>query len=135
MGAWGVGSFDNDDAGDFLSELIDSGDLSLIREVFDNVLTSTEYVEAPDASQAIAAAEAVAAALGRPTLSAQKEEELLTWLGRLQPRIDPELTAQAKDVLARILAPNSELLELWEESDEFPEWKAAVSEIARQLQV
>ena len=31
-------------------DVLDSGDLSLIREVLDNVLTSTEYVEAPDAA-------------------------------------------------------------------------------------
>ncbi len=70
MGAWGTGSFDNDDAADLLTEVTGDGDLSLVREVFDNVPTSTEYVEAPDASQAIAAAEIVAAALGRVTPAA-----------------------------------------------------------------
>ena len=76
MGAWGFGSFDNDDAADFLADATESGDLSLVRGALDNVLTSTEYVEAPDASQAIAAAEIVAAALGRPTLAAQREDGL-----------------------------------------------------------
>ena len=37
--------------------MTDAGDLSLLREALDNVLTSTEYVEAPDACQAIVAAE------------------------------------------------------------------------------
>ena len=135
MGAWGFGSFENDDACDFLADATESGDLSLIRDVLDNVLTSTEYVEAPDASQAIAAAEIVAAALGRPTLAAQREEELSSWIARIRPTIDTELAGQARDALTRILAPNSELRELWEEAEEFSEWQSAVSELGQQLQV
>lgn len=135
MGAWGLGSFDNDDAADFLADVTESGDLSLVREVLDNVLTSTEYVEAPDASQAIAAAEILAFALGRPTLAAQREETLALWISRLRPVVEPELAAQARDALTRILAPNSELRELWEESDEFLDWRAAVIELGQQLQV
>jgi hypothetical protein len=134
MGAWGFGSFDNDDAADFMADATESGDLSLVRGALDNVLTSTEYVEAPDASQAIAAAEIVAAALGRPTPAAQREEELTSWIARIRPTIDSELAAQARDALTRILAPNSELRELWEEAEEFPEWQSAVSELGQHLQ-
>ena len=76
MGAWGLGSFENDGACDFLADATESGDLTLLREALDNVLTSTEYVEAPDACNAIVAAEIIAAALGRPTQAAQQEEEL-----------------------------------------------------------
>ena len=85
MGTWGIGSFDNDDAADFMIDVLDSGDLSLVREVLDNVLTSTEYVEAPDAALAIVGAEIVAAAAGRPTLAAQQEEGLADWLARIRP--------------------------------------------------
>ena len=134
MGAWGAGSFDNDDARDFLSEIAGSGDLSLIRGILDNVLSSTEYVEAQDASQAIAAAEVLAAALGRATAAALKEAELLHWLACLRPRVDRELAADAGDALARILAPNSELRELWEERADFAEWRASVTELRQQLQ-
>ena len=134
MGAWGFGSFDNDDAADFLSEVTDSGDVSLLREVIANVLSSTEYVEAPDASQAIVAAEVVAAALGRPTAAAQQEEKLSGWLKRVRPDVDASLVAEASDALTRILAPNSELRELWEDSDDFAEWRASVAELRQQLQ-
>jgi hypothetical protein len=134
MGAWGFGSFDNDDAADFLADVTESGDLSLIREVLDNVLTSTEYVEAPDASQAIAAAEILAFAIGRPTPAAQQEQALEQWISRLRPSVEPALVTQARDALVRILAPNSELRELWEDADEFSDWRATVDELARQLQ-
>jgi hypothetical protein len=133
MGAWGCGSFENDDALDFLAEAAESGDLSLLGEVFDNVLTSTEYVDASDASQAIAAAEMVAAAQGRPTLAAQKKEEIADWLRRVRPKIDAALAAQASEALSRILSTNSELRELWEESDEPSEWQACVNELKSHL--
>ncbi|WP_440224222.1 DUF4259 domain-containing protein [Dokdonella sp. MW10] len=135
MGAWGTGSFDNDDAGDFLADVTDSGDLALIREVLDNVLTSTEYVEAPDACQAIVAAEIVAAALGRATLAAQQQQDLSRWLASIRPKIDADLVAQAREALTMILAENSELRELWEETDDFAEWRALVNELGQQLHV
>ena len=134
MGAWGLGSFENDDACDFLADATESGDLTLLREALDNVLTSTEYVEAPDACNAIVAAEIIAAALGRPTQAAQQEEELTSWLSRIRPTIDNELAAQALDALSRILAENSDLRELWEEADDFSDWQASVKELALQLQ-
>lgn len=135
MGAWGVGSFDNDDAADFLADVTESGDLSLVREVLDNVLTSTEYVEAPDASQAIVAAEILAFALGRPTAAAEQQDALGPWITRTRPTVEPQLARNGEDALARILAPNSELRELWEESEEFPDWQSAVIELQKQLQI
>lgn len=134
MGAWGVGSFENDDAGDFLGDVTESGDLSLVREALDNVLTSTEYVEAPDACQAIVAAEVIAAALGRATLAAQREEGLVGWLRSVRPKVDAELVARARDALGKISSENSELRELWEETDDFSEWQASVDELGLQLQ-
>ncbi|HVK51165.1 MAG TPA: DUF4259 domain-containing protein [Pseudoxanthomonas sp.] len=134
MGAWGLGSFDNDDAADYLASVTDSGDLSLLREAIDNVLTSTEFVEAPDACRAIVAAEVLAAALGRPTAAALQQETLKRWVAHIRPGVEPALAQHAHDALARILAPNSELLELWEDTDDLSEWQATVTELMQQLQ-
>ena len=133
MGTWGIGSFENDDAADFMIDALKSGDLSLLGEVFDNVLTSTEYVEAPDATVAIVAAEIVAAAQGRPTPAAQQEDGLAEWLARIRPTIDAALATQARDALARILAEHSELRELWEDTDDFHEWQASIIELGQHL--
>lgn len=133
MGTWGTGSFENDDAADFMIDVLDSGDLSLIREVLDNVLTSTEYVEAPDAALAIVAAEIAAAARGRATLAAQQEAGLADWLARIRPTIDDDLRQQAVNALRRILAEHSELRELWEETEDFQDWQATVKDLGQQL--
>lgn len=129
----GIGPFDNDDSVDFLAEVIDGGDLSLLREVFDHVLTSTEYVEAADARQAIAAAEIVAAALGQSTPYGQAQTRLTRWLAQVRPDVESDLIAQAALTLARILAPNSALREIWEASDSFADWQAGVAELREQL--
>ncbi|MGY0653098.1 DUF4259 domain-containing protein [Luteimonas sp. A537] len=139
MGAWGNGSFDNDDAADFLADFLadvtDSSDLALIGEIFATVLGAEEYLEAPDASQAIAAAEIVAAAAGRATPAALEEEELSEWLARVKPAVDPSLVQQAVQVLDRVIGENSELRELWEEADELSDWEATVVALRSQLQV
>jgi hypothetical protein len=132
MGAWGLGSFDNDDAADFLAEVTDGSGLASIRAIFSTVL-GADYVEAPDASQAIAAVEIVAAALGRPTPAAQNEHALVDWLARTRPTVDTGLTKQAAQALDRILAADSELRELWEEEDEASDWQAAVEDLRSRL--
>ncbi len=63
MGAWGVGSFDNDDAVDWLEGFGADGAATLqqaLEAVAD--LDPQDYLEAPEAVHALAAAEIVAAA-------------------------------------------------------------------------
>jgi hypothetical protein len=62
MGAWGTGSFENDDALDFLAELERKGQAAIERAL-DKVTTlgAAEYLEAPEASAAIAASEVIVA--------------------------------------------------------------------------
>lgn len=67
MGAWGHRTFDNDDASDWIEELDQSTDLFAINAALDAVASSDGgYVESPDCCKALAAAEVVAALLGRP---------------------------------------------------------------------
>src|SRR5918996_298232 len=65
MGAWGAGIFDNDDAADWVYELEQAGDDSVLAETLAAVANAgaDAYVEAPDAAAALAAAAVVAAAL------------------------------------------------------------------------
>ncbi|WDS37924.1 DUF4259 domain-containing protein [Pseudoxanthomonas sp.] len=134
MGAWGNGSFENDDAADFISDLIDVTDLGLVRDALAAVLAADDYLEAPDACQALVAAEVVAAAAGRPTAAAQEDEELSEWLARIEPVVSPDLIKQAIQALDRIVGEQSELRELWEEVDEVEAWKATVAGLKAKLQ-
>ncbi len=64
MGAWGVGIFENDDALDWLYEFERDGKAA-IAAAFASV-EITDYIDAPEASMALGAIEAVASALGKP---------------------------------------------------------------------
>jgi hypothetical protein len=132
MGTWGFGAFDNDDALDWLDELKDSGDLSPLEEAINNVLESGDggYIEIPEASIALAAAEVIASLLGNP--GGELPEEIAGWLSGKGDSIDPDLVARAREAVARV-STDSELLEVIEESDDAAEWKHRVIDLLARL--
>lgn len=124
MGTWDIGPFDNDTAADFSYRVDEAPDgeradvlLAAFREVTD---TGDEYLDADLAMEAVAAAALLAAQCpgGEPVTTSYGPKKPLGVLpGELRP--------QAVAALDRILAADSELLELWEESGA-DEWKAGV---------
>jgi hypothetical protein len=112
-GTWGDGSFENDDAMDWVGDCVQAASPGLVKTAFDRVLNA-DVVEAPDASAAIAAAEVVAASLGKP--SPALPANLKAWLAA-QPRA--QIAAQAtlaERALKKIEdAQHSELRQLWSE--------------------
>lgn len=134
MGAWGVGPFDNDDASDFADSVAEKNDLAVIEAAFDKVLGATsEYLEAPIASEAIAGAEILALLLDRPSADTEYPEEIDEWTAASKHMPSDALIAKARNALDRILAPPSELLELWSESDDLATWKTSVEDVKRRL--
>jgi hypothetical protein len=127
MGAWGAGTFDNDDALDWLDDLVD-GASDAIRGALE--ATEAESIEAPDASSALAAAEVVAAALGNP--AADLPGEVSDWLEANGAKSAAALAPLARQAVERIRA-NSELKDLWEETDP-SEWTAAVDDLHKRLE-
>lgn len=61
MGAWGTGVFENDAAGAFAVAVAGGGGVAALEAALDRVLAAGDvYLEAPQAEEAIAAAEIVA---------------------------------------------------------------------------
>ena len=135
MGCWAIGSFGNDSAADWLCDLLETSDLSLVQETITRVLAADGYLDSPDATDALAAIEVVAAALGRPTAEAENEPDLLEWIARIKPSPDPRLVSDSQKAIDRILAPESELRELWEDTEDFSDWQAEVTGLRSRLQV
>lgn len=129
MGAWGAGSFENDDALDWLAELAGRDDWSVVERALQEVVEATDYLEAPLCSSAVAAAEVVAAGIGTPTSNLPDE---ISEFIQVAPRPDLELVKTAMLVIDRILN-DSELLELWQESDKFESWVQAARDLKRRL--
>jgi len=134
MGAWSHESFGNDDACDFAADLAAADDLSLIESTFDTVLEAgDDYLEAPEASQAIAAAEAVARLQGNWGVRNAYSEEVDGWVERTRIVPPAGIVQKAQLALDRVMAEPSELLELWQEGDGGEEWTAAVRELRGRL--
>ena len=130
MGAWSVDPFGNDDAADWAYELEEADSLSPIEEAIDAVLSSGEdYLEAPQACVAIAAIEVLARLAGRSGEKTSHTEAVDNWVASVQLKPPVELIDKAQAALARILAENSELAELWQDSDDHDAWQASMDDL------
>ena len=129
MGAWSHEPFGNDTANDWAYELEETTDCSLLESAFDAVLEEDDYIDSDVASEAIAAAEVVAKVLGRGTQNDAYTEKVDAWLSANRVDINADLRKKAKLALNRILGENSELCELWEESEEGALWKVSVQKL------
>ena len=127
MGAWSHESFGNDDACDWAAQLEEANDLAFVESALDAVLNvGGEYLEAPVASEAIAAAEVVARLQGNFGIRDPYSESVDAWVERVKIRPPASLASKAHRALDRILSEPSELLELWQETEEAGAWEASV---------
>jgi hypothetical protein len=133
MGAWGVLAFDNDDANDWAYGLDDVDDLSLVEGALAAVLEADDYIEAPDATNVLAACEVLARLNGKPGYTNAYTEKVDQWVAAHPLKPSRSILKQANEAIDRILGDNSELKELWAESDEHDSWLAAVADLRQRL--
>lgn len=134
MGAWSHESFGNDDACDFAATISEADDLSAVDAILDAVIEMGDgYLEAPEASQAIAAAEVIARLHGNWGLRDAYSVDVDAWVERTEIVPTKELTLKAKKAVKRITTEPSELLELWQEGDESEKWIDAMQDLERRL--
>ncbi len=130
MGAWGIGHFDNDAAGDWMLELEDARSLAPVVDAFDEVDASLDYLDADIGSIALAAAETVAAVIGKP--ADDLPESVAEIAASLKGAADSALVSRARASIEKVGA-QSELRELWEETDSFDEWQSLVANLIERL--
>jgi hypothetical protein len=130
MGAWSHEPFGNDTANDWAYDLKGTQDLSYIEAALDNVLDQgSEYLEAPTAEEAVGAIEVLAKLLGRGTQSDAYTEKVDAWVKSVNQKPTADLLRKAQRVIARILAKDSELLELWQEGDDSQQWQSSMAQL------
>jgi hypothetical protein len=133
MGTWGTGAFDNDTAADWLYALEEVDDLSLIETTIASVLDGDdEYLDADVAAEALAACEVVARLLGRRGVRHASTETLDKWVEKHSLSPSKELLESARKAIGRVLSGDSELRELWSES-EGTDWLAVVEDLRLRL--
>jgi hypothetical protein len=126
MSAWASGLFDNDDALDFIDDLAEAPDWRTVVQALDYVTKQAGY---PEGQIAVAAAAIVAAAVGDVTILPDNHRELKAALGG-----PPEGAVRlARSALARVVAPASELDELWQEGDEHDAWLTQIAALQTTL--
>ena len=133
MGAWGVLAFENDDACDWAEELEEVDDFSLVESALDAVEAADDYLEAPDACAALAACEVLARAIGGGGIKNADTKTVDAWVKKHKLKPTASLMKRAKRAITRILAEESELRELWDESDSAQEWRDAVKDLRTRL--
>jgi hypothetical protein len=124
------GNFGNDDASDWVYDLEESSGADLLKEAF-SAVNANNY-EATDCRIALAAAEIVAAAKGKPP--ADLPERARKWLGNQEEVEDIKALAKKAITVVNKISVKSELRDEWEESDGWHEWQQAVEGLRRRLQ-
>lgn len=142
MGTWAVDAFGNDFAQDWAEDLHETTNMDAIENTLDTALAGADAggeLEAPLAAEALAAIEVLARLQGKGGARTEDSAAIDDWVdarkekakGAVKPRTD--LAAKAQQALARIVSGQSELRQLWEESEHYAEWRAAVDDLAARL--
>lgn len=143
MPGWGTGSFENEDAQSFLGRLNSLG-IDDLRPILARAADQEDYLEAPESSIAVAAAEVVAALVVAAKVVAAREEaspaaprEIMdwtskNWTSKNKALAPPDLVDLARRAVERVRT-NSELKDLWLEAEGLNEWSAALRELKERL--
>ncbi|MFJ6618855.1 DUF4259 domain-containing protein [Kitasatospora sp. NPDC091335] len=125
MGTWDIGHFDNDSAADFCGGLDDAApgerEALLRAALLDAVGAEADFLDSYEAVKAVAAAALVAAQCpgGAAVTSAYGPDEPV-------PPLSAELRPLAVEALGRVVAEESELAELWDETEDGPAWREGI---------
>lgn len=117
MGAWGTQPFDNDGALDLKGDWEDTHDIAVLEEALDTVLAAEaeEYIDAMDGEAAIAAVHII-----------------VTELQELPSEQYTNLLQKSAGVLGR-LVENSEIKDLWMETESFGDWLTSITELMQMI--
>lgn len=138
MGAWGIKTFENDGALDWLDGFRDAPSETKFRQTFAPQPTPKGFLsklfggaDTPppelDGEDVLAAAEVVATLRGHPAVDAIEDLADLPDI-----KVTDEIVALAIKAIDSVLA-SSNLKDCWEETDDFDAWVAIVKDIRARL--
>lgn len=132
MGAWSAEPFGNDTAADWAWELDEAENWDLVLDALTVALEEEPAtIDADVASVAIAAAEVVAHANGRPTQSDVYTESVTAFVERL-PNPPLGIVPVALTALGIATSPDGELADLWSDGGS-DEWAMAIARVRESL--
>lgn|SRR5689334_15455546 len=134
MGAWGTLNFENDTALDLVYEIEEEG-ANRIKIAIEAVNSREEdsFLDSDLCSEALAAIEYIAAAKDKVSEDFPEDaEEWLTPANKENLLAIRNLIANSKQAIDRI-KNNSELKDLWEETEEFEEWNKVLDGLVTRI--
>jgi len=137
MGTWAVDAFGNDYAQDWAQDLQEISNLDAVEDTLNTALdTGAGELEAPFAAEALVAIEVVARLQGKGGAVSEDSAAVDEWVEARKPkaRRRADLEDKALQAIARILSDQSELRELWAESEHYEAWRASVEELRARVQ-
>ena len=147
MGAWGEGHFENDTALDWIYDLkppkkrlfglLQADPISYCLDTVTPVIDS-HYVDADAACELLAAAECIALVRGHP--AHELPEDIHDWHQQIKhihtQAGEDHIVQWVIEAVQRVKSPTeSELNELWEETEDYPNWLAAVDDLIERLRL
>ncbi len=129
-GTWGHQSFENDGALDWIGEFLEHPAVVTVQRALSQATTG-KYLDSDVGEHAIAAAEVVAASLGRPAkgLSPKMKPFVSKHRKELQT-----LAPLARSAMKAVRGPRSELRERWSlHADDLATWEGAVDSLVSRL--
>ncbi|MFE5326086.1 DUF4259 domain-containing protein [Embleya sp. NPDC056575] len=129
MGTWDIGPFDNDMGADFadtLDEAPAADREGIIRNALTTAIATHGYLDAFEGTEAVAAAALIAAQCpaGVPIDSCHGPQGSV-------PPLSFDLRALAVEALGRVLATDSEVADLWDETGDGPRWRRGITHTRR----
>ena len=134
MGTWGIRTFENDDATDWIDGFARDPDPRRLAQALAPIEPGEDEIPAAlpaqDAHITLAAAEVIAAWCGRP--APELPPAVTAWLmGRTQT-VTSDMLEDARNAVERI-AKRSELREDWESSRKLEAWQGALDDLRERL--
>jgi hypothetical protein len=129
MGTWGAGSFENDTAADWLTQLSGASDYGVVEGALASIERGEGLDDPYDTEVAIAAAEVVATGAGEP--GPNVPPEVTAWTARAGP--PPQGLREIASRAVHAVRDASELREMWEEQEARP-WLEATADLLRRLE-
>ena len=125
-------NFGNDEATDWLYDLEETYGAELLAEAFDTIIKG-EFHEQADCCIALAAAEMVAAAKGKP--APDLPDEARKWLGNQETGDVNKIKGLNKKAITAVkkVQAHSELRDQWEDSDGWHSWNMVVEGLLKRL--
>ena len=132
MGVWGVGVFDDDNAEEWVDQILESDDVPGMFESIFVYALDTNYVEHED-SCGVTVGCAVIDMIVNGTVYPLEDQTIVEWVEDNKDLDVAHLGKLGAQALEIITSKKSELNEIWEDNADYSVWKLKIEKLAKRI--